>query len=310
MLDIAAISLNPAIDETIFVDNFQLDSVNRSKKSIIDVGGKGINVASFLNSSKLKVASYGFLGKENSSIFDMFLNKHNILNENIKIEGKTRVNLKIVDEINSITTDINQEGFYVEEKDLKELEEKLFSKKIANWYVFSGSLPLGVPEDIYKSWIEKAKKLGAKTALDSSKNSFKKALEAKPNLIKPNIDELGQIYNKKFENIKEVLEQIKKLSKEGIETICVSLGDKGALLLKDNSSFLAEAKKIKIVSTVGAGDAMLSGLIVADINNLSTIESIKLASAYSVSALQTIGPYLQDMNIIKLYAKNINAVSI
>lgn len=237
MLDIAAISLNPAIDETIFVDNFQLDSVNRSKKSIIDVGGKGINVASFLNSSKLKVASYGFLGKENSSIFDMFLNKHNILNENIKIEGKTRVNLKIVDEITSITTDINQEGFYVEEKDLKELEEKLFSKKIANWYVFSGSLPLGVPEDIYKSWIEKAKKLGAKTALDSSKNSFKKALEAKPNLIKPNIDELGQIYNKKFENIKEVLEQIKKLSKEGIETICVSLGDKGALLLKDNSLF-------------------------------------------------------------------------
>lgn len=308
MLDVLTITLNPAIDQTLKVNNFALDKVNRVKKIQNDPGGKGINVAAYLASSKLKVGATGFLGIDNPSLFKTIFRELKIKDKFIYVSGETRTNIKVVDEKSKTVTDINQAGFEIDENKLEKIEKTIFSKKLANWYVFSGSLPKGLDSDIYEKWILKAKELDIKVALDASGEALVNAVKAKPDLIKPNHHELAVLSSHEMLNSNDYISFSKKLIKEGIETVCVSMGEDGALIIKKDEAFHSIPASVNVKTTVGAGDAMLSGLILGEIKGLSTKESIKLATAYSMSAVQTVGPYLCNKDKIKEYCSGIKVV--
>jgi len=310
MLDVLTITLNPAIDQTVHIDDFKIDNVNRVNQIQNDPGGKGINVASYLASSNLKVGATGFLGIKNCKLFKNIFNILKIEDKFIYISGETRTNIKIVDNKNKTVTDINQSGFDISSTELAELEKVLFSKKEASWYVFSGSLPKGISSDIYKQWIEKAHKLGIKVALDASGDALSSALKSKPNLIKPNHIELSQIAAKDLTEISEFITYSNKLIEDGIETVCVSMGEEGALLIKKDEVYHSIPSKVDVNTTVGAGDAMLSGLILSEINEFSAMKSIKLATAYSMSAVETIGPYLSSKEKIEKYCDGVKIISL
>lgn len=311
MLDVLTITLNPAIDQTVYIDDFGVDKVNRVKTLQNDAGGKGVNVASYLASSQLNVGVTGFLGSKNSKVFEELFSKLDIDNRFVYLEDETRVNVKIVDKKNSTVTDVNQAGFEISLENLEKLEKLLFTKKEANWYAFSGSLPKGLSNDIYKKWIKKSHELGIKVALDASNEALISAVEAKPDLIKPNHYELAQLMktNKVYE-IDEVLQVSSKLIKDGIETVCVSMGEDGALIINKDEAYHAVALKAEVNTTVGAGDALLSGLIFSIIKEKSLKESIKIATTYSLSALKTVGAYLSNKEELEKLSNDVKIVQI
>ncbi len=311
MLDVLTVTLNPAIDQTVNINNFKIDSVNRVEKLQNSAAGKGVNVASYLASSNLKVGATGFLGSKNCEIFEEFFKKQNIENRFIYLDTQTRVNVKIVDPKNKTVTDVNQAGFEINDENLDKLEKILFSKKEASWYVFSGSLPKGIESNIYEKWINKAHELGIKVAFDASGDALINGIKAKPNLIKPNNHELSQLLSKNIScEIKEILPIAKDLINDGIETVCVSMGEKGSLIVNEKEAFHAVTLKAEVNTTVGAGDALLSGLVYSKINELSLEESIKLASTYSLNALKTIGAYLSSKEELKKLSNDLDVVPI
>lgn len=136
-------------------------------------------------------------------------------------------------------------------------------------------------------------------------------IKAKPNLIKPNNHELSQLLSKNIScEIKEILPIAKDLINDGIETVCVSMGEKGSLIVNEKEAFHAVALKAEVNTTVGAGDALLSGLVYSKINELSLEESIKLASTYSLNALKTIGAYLSSKEELKKLSNDLDVVPI
>ena len=141
-MKIATVTLNPAIDQTVRVDNFRPNRVNRALAIKFDASGKGVNVASFLADYGHDTIVTGFLGQESVDIFEQFFASKGIDNRFVRIPGNTRINVKVVDEINQQTTDINMPGQTPPQEAMNTLLqtiEQLASS--CDWFVLSGSLP-------------------------------------------------------------------------------------------------------------------------------------------------------------------------
>ena len=286
---ILTVTLNPAIDRTLFIPNFEAGEVNRVEKEFSNAGGKGVNVASLLSDFGFDLSVSGFLGKHNIQIFNELFNKKNINNKFIKIEGDTRTGIKIVNEVNKETTDINFPGAKPSLNDIENLIGILRENaEKYDWIVLAGSVPKGIDEAIYARIIKELKKYNVKIALDTSGNPLKKALLEAPDLIKPNIDELSELAGRKLDCNDEVLEEVNKLHANGIETVIISMGADGALFSKEGKIVHVQPGKVNLVSTVGAGDAMVSGTIAGILQGLSLDECAKLGTAFSMSALERI----------------------
>src|SRR6266567_5987959 len=151
---IATVTLNPALDQTVRVDRFCPNTVNYAQAMQFDAGGKGINVASFLADVGFTPTVTGFLGQDNVGIFEQFFAQKQIDDQFIRIPGSTRIGVKIVDEANQQTTDINMPGLPPPAVALSTLLETM--KHLAgscDWFVLSGTLPPGVPATTYATII-------------------------------------------------------------------------------------------------------------------------------------------------------------
>ena len=286
---ILTVTLNPAIDRTLFIPGFKAGEVNRVEQDYSYAGGKGVNVASLLSDFDFELSVTGFLGKDNIAVFEDLFEKKMIENCFVTIEGDTRTGIKIVNEVAKETTDINFPGAKPSSDDIETLI--LYLRNNAekfDWIVLAGSVPKGTSDDIYCRIINELKNLDVKIALDTSGKSLHKALLAKPDLIKPNIDELAELTGRELNNTSEIIEEINNLHNNGIETVIISMGADGALFSKDGSVFHAKPGEVNLVSTVGAGDAMVSGTIAGILLNYSIEDCAKLGTAFSMSALERI----------------------
>lgn len=287
---IITITLNPAIDKTVEIDDFKVGSVNRVSSIRVDAGGKGINVSKVVKSLGGASRAHGILAGKNGEFIKGYLDSLNIENDFIFIQGETRTNLKIIDRFNHNNTDINEPGNVVSLHDLTMVEENFFSAiNEESILILSGSTPAGVPKDIYGTWIKRAKQFGAKTILDADGELFKEGLMAGPYLVKPNIHELEMFYEKKLESIDEVIHAAKKIFEFGVERVVVSLGRDGALFVEKDNLVRAEGLKVPVRSTVGAGDSMVAALALAIEKRYSLEETVVLATAVSAANVMTSG---------------------
>ena len=194
---------------------------------------------------------------------------------------QTRTNLKIIDLATTEETEVNEPGPSISKSDLINLEENLLNNIIRdNLVVLAGSLPRGVPEDFYAQLIAKLQGKGVKVVLDTSGISLMKSLEAKPYLIKPNLDELEKLINKPLKDTDEVISAAKKLHQQGIEIIVVSLGGEGSIVVSDAGVLKIKAPKIEVASSVGAGDTLVGAISL----KLSQGKSLKEAIHYATAA--------------------------
>jgi 1-phosphofructokinase len=297
---IVTLSLNPAIDQTAVIANFTAGTVNRVEQEQSDPGGKGINVASFLAHVGLKVAATGFLGNANDSLFVQLFAAKGIEDRCVRVQGQTRVNIKILDPIGDRVTDINFPGLAVNAADLTRLMDALDALAgESDWFVLSGSIPAGVPDGIYDDLVRRLKARGKRVLLDGSGPAFALAIDASPDIVKPNIDELRELLGEPLASESEVLAGARTLIERGVGLVAVSMGGEGALFVERDHAVRAVPPRIKVRSTVGAGDAMVAGLLASTLRGFDLADRARLATAFSVGALGEIGPKLPAPSVIE-----------
>jgi len=281
---ITTLTLNPAIDRTVTIPGFTAGAVNRVERTSDRAGGKGINVAAALAEHGHAVAALGFLGRNNEAVFTAFFSGHGIEDGFVRLPGSTRVGIKITDPIRHETTDINFPGLTPTSIDLAALRSHL-AALTGGWCVLAGSLPPGVSASIYREFITTLKTRGVRTVLDSSGEALREALQAAPDIIKPNVHELEAHLGRALPTEADVIAAARELVAGGVKLVAVSRGADGACFVTADEVVVARPPSVAVHSTVGAGDAMVAGIIAAQLGNLSLADTARLATAFSLSAL-------------------------
>jgi len=299
---IATVSLNPAIDQTALVPNFAAGAVNRVEHEQSDAGGKGVNVASFLAQFGLSVAVTGILGENNIEPFVRLFAEKGIVDRFVRLPGLTRVNVKIVDERQDRVTDINFPGLSVGTADLARLNAAIDALAAdTGWFVLSGSVPEGVPNTVYADLVTSLKTRGKTVVLDASGPAFAAAIPTGPDVIKPNIEELQELVGRNLAGHGDIVAAAKQLIDRGIGLVAVSMGPDGALFVERGAAVLAVPPNITVKSTVGAGDAMVAGIVTATLRGLDLADRARLATAFSLGALGEIGPRLPPPDVVESF---------
>ncbi len=282
------VTLNPAIDRTLTIPGFKAGAVNRVEQASDRAGGKGINVASALAQNGHAVAALGFIGSANESIFTSFFGENDIEDRCLRLSGETRTGIKIFDPIYRETTDINFPGLPPSAADLDVLRGQIAALS-GGWCVLAGSLPPGVPVGIYPEFIGMLKRRGVRTVLDASGEALREALKAEPDIIKPNIHELEALLGRALPDQAAVIAAARGLVTDGVGMVVVSRGADGACFVTAHEAVTAVPPVVDVCSTVGAGDAMVAGIVAAQLRGLSLAECARLATAFSLAALTGMG---------------------
>jgi 1-phosphofructokinase family hexose kinase len=247
-----------------------------------------VNVASFLSDLDVQVTITGLLGTENSLIFEKLFCEKGIEDRCVRIPGQTRSGIKIVDETTQQTTDINLPGLLPPASAAAEVTRILDTfLQECSWLVLTGSLPPGIPEDFYAHIIEKASHAGVRTLLDTSGNALRLGLVAGAALVKPNLSELAEInpLTCDFDDEIRMTESAREVLNHEQQIIVVSLGERGSLYVTREEAFHAVPPSVQVISTVGAGDAMVAGLLAGISREYSVVDMLKLGTACSLSVI-------------------------
>lgn len=283
--DAVTITLNPAIDLTISIRDFRTGAVNRVAQSHSIPGGKGVNIATGLAREGFRAAATGFLGCENAGDFEAWFAEHGVKDFFVRIPGRTRTGIKITDPVRNETTDINFPGFSPSAADFETLLAQIDALE-GTWMTVGGSVPPGIDATVYRDLIPRLKSRGAKVLFDSSGDAMRFGIEAGPDIIKPNIHELEELTGSTLANEADVIEAARTLLAKGIGLVAVSMGGKGACFVTGGEEVIERAPQIEIKSTVGAGDAMVAGIITAQLRKLPLAECARLATEFSVALLK------------------------
>ncbi len=305
-MKIATITLNPAIDQTVRVDSFQTNTVNRGQSMQFHAGGKGVNVASFLADSGYSVAVTGFLGQDNAAIFEQFFASKHIDDHFMRLPGQTRTGVKIVDETNSQTTDINMPGLAPAPEAIDRLFHTIdLLAADCDWFVIAGALPPDVAMSMYATIITRLKQQGKLTVLDASGEALQHGILAGPTIAKPNIDELQQLVGYPLNGTADIEQAARQLLGNGIQLVVVSMGEQGAMFIDPNEAILAIPPAVHVKSTVGAGDAMVAGLIAGQVQGLSLPDCARLATAFALGRITQVGSQLPPPETLTSYFDHI-----
>jgi len=303
---IATVTLNPAIDMTVRVDGFQTNTVNRGQTMHFDAGGKGVNVASFLADYGQATAVTGFLGQENADLFEQLFARKRIDDQFVRIAGRTRIGVKIVDEAKQQTTDINMPGLHPPPEAMNTLLETI--ERLAasyDWFALSGNLPPGAPATIYATIISQLKRHGKQVVLDTSGEALREGARAGPTIVKPNVDELHQLTGQALAD-EAAIEQAARQLLGDIQLVVISMGERGALFVDAATTLMATPPAVQVKSTVGAGDAMVAGLIAGQIQGLSLPDCARLATAFSLGTITRLGSELPAPETLQMYSDQVS----
>lgn len=261
---ILTVTLNPAVDKTCNISRLILGEVNRLHTSLAVAGGKGVNVSKVLRTFHLPVMATGFLGGYAGKMIEDALEGMGVECRFVKTEGETRTNTNIIGE-DGYVTEVLEPGPVISDKEFNNFF-KAFTDclEICDMVVLSGSLPQGVPVDIYEKLTGICNMLGRKVFLDTSGEALKKGIEAKPYFIKPNHKEMEFLVGKKLSSEEEIIEEAKKLVEGGIKKVVVSLGAKGLIYVDEEQVLIEEAKKVKVKNTVGCGDSVVAAYVMSE----------------------------------------------
>lgn len=306
---ILTVTLNAAIDKTYTVNNFNINHVHRTTGISALPGGKGINVARILSTLGIETLATGFVGGYSGKFILDELEKQNLNNDFLQIQGESRTCINILDCRNATSTEILENGISISESD-----QKAFFTKFKNLcqkskvVVMSGSVPNGLSTDVYRKLTEIANANGAVTILDTNKDYLIEGIKGKPYMIKPNNEELGAAFGIKLNDEKDIEKVIEMCLKDGISTVVVSLGKKGSIVGSEKGFFRVCPPEIKAVNPVGCGDALVAGFAAGFSKGLDIKDTIKLATATATSNALHYGAGMVDkkevedfMNGIEIY---------
>lgn len=297
---IATVTLNPAFDLVGRLARIEIGEVNTVETLGLYPAGKGINVAKVLADLGTKLSVTGFLGEENQGDFVQSFTKNGVDDQFYRVAGKTRINVKIT-ETEADVTDLNFLGFEISEE-----EWEKFTAQTQNWesqfdlVAVCGSLPRGVSPEKFALWLETLHQQGLKVVLDSSNAALTAGLNAHPWLVKPNRRELEVWAGRALNSIEEVIVAAQELRAKGIENVIISMGEKGSVWINNEGVLQAQPPRCEnVVSTVGAGDSMVAGLIYGFSQGWDKAKTLAFASATSALAVSQSNVGISDKTALE-----------
>ncbi|NLM10980.1 MAG: 1-phosphofructokinase [Clostridiaceae bacterium] len=297
---ILTVTLNPAVDKTVYIENMKIGELNRVKAIRTDPGGKGINVSKALCSYGVEQKATGILAGMNGRYLLSLLEKFHFPKEFLMVSGETRVNLKIKDEKTNLVTEINETGPLIAKSNTEEFIKLLKEHLIkCDLIVLSGSLPDGMPSDFYAQCIRLASDMKVASILDADGEAFKFGCKALPYAIKPNLHEFERLTGKSFSNYREIRDEIKVIHETGIELVLVSLGKEGSVLSYRNKTYHASTLPVQVKSTVASGDSMVAALAYCIKKDIPLDETARITSAAGCLTAALDGSEMSEWKDIK-----------
>ena len=299
MAKVATITLNTAYDLVGRLKRIELGEVNTVETLGLFPAGKGINVAKVLKDLGVDVTVGGFLGEDNQGDFVTLFDKLGLQDKFQRVPGRTRINVKIT-ETDADVTDLNFLGYEISDSAWQQVVvDSLAYCKSFDIVAVCGSLPRGVTPDLFADWLKQLHQAGIKVVLDSSNAALAAGLSARPWLVKPNHRELEALIGHGLPTMNDIIAAAKKLKAQGIAHVIISMGANGSLWLSDEAIMQAQPPRCEhVVSTVGAGDSMVAGLIYGLINGFSQQETLAFASAVSAFAVSQSNVGISDRTLL------------
>ena len=261
-MNIITLTLNPAFDLHCYAEHFLPYHENVFTITARDAGGKGINVSRALTKNGVKNIAACILGSENGEEFLKMLKAEGLSLAAVTAEGRIRENITLHEKERKETR-ISFPGFACTPSVLSELRSAIGAIGEGSVYVFSGSVPVGLSEETIVSFLKGIKDTGAALVIDSRSVSLSSLIALKPMLIKPNREEAERALGISIDSIEDAANAARALQEKGIENVLLSLGDEGAVLASKEGVYHATAPKIKVLSTIGAGDSTIAGFLCA-----------------------------------------------
>ena len=273
---IYTLTLNPAIDYYMSIENFQLGSLNSLEEGYTLPGGKGINVSKALKNFSVESKALGFVGGFTGDYIKKHLNEYEIESDFIELQENTRINIKL--KTKDSETEIAGKSPTISKENVEELLKKFGEIKKDDVVILSGSVPNSISKSIYADIIKLLPK-DCKVILDTRGLPFVEGLKEGVFLTKPNNHELEEFFNRKLNNIEEIIQAGKDLQALGSKNVLISLGKDGSILITEKEVYIGNAPQGKLISSVGAGDSMVAGVVYGIAKGMTLEDSYKYGIA-------------------------------
>ena len=257
---IYTVTLNPSIDYIVRLDKLVTGITNRTTEEEYYYGGKGINVSLVLAELDLDSTAYGFVAGFTGKAIENGIRNDHIITDFIKLkEGISRINVKIKA---GEETEINCQGPHIDERELERLLQKIDRIASDDTLILAGSIPKTMPDDVYERMMERIRFKNVRIVVDATNKLLVNSLKYKPFLIKPNRQELSEIFGVEVKTEEDIVHYAKELQKMGARNVLISLGGDGAMLIdEEGNKHKAGVLKEKVLNTVGSGDSMVAGFV-------------------------------------------------
>ena len=289
---ITTICMNPCFDRTVEVDTLQISRVNRIRNARDDLGGKGINVAVVAGRLGLDVQCIGIMGTEGSAELCGLMDREGLRHRFLTVPGRVRTNMKIYSRDGQGVTELNEPGAAVDESILNDFFDLTRQETSGSEIVvITGSLPPGCPEGTYRNLMNALD--GKKCILDTEGKELELAAKgARPYLIKPNLRELETTLGIELRTIRAIRDAALLFIRLGVEHAVVSMGEMGAMYVSEKKTLFAPALRIEAKSTVGAGDAMIGGMLMGYEKTGDMAKAFRYGIAAGAASVMTEGTQL------------------
>lgn len=312
---IYTITLNPALDRTIWVERIKDDVSNRIVKEDNYAGGKSIDVSRVLKNLGVDNIALGFVGGFAGRELEGRLLNAGIQTDFVRVAGETRTNIIIHETATGKQIIFNAQGPEVKPDELMQLVEMVERLPSPQFVTIGGSLPRGLSPEVYRKIITLAKRCEcggckAKAVLDVDGEALRIGIEAQPNVIKPNIHELSQLVGKELRGTEEVLAASREIHQKGVEFVLVSMGPRGILLAAEGEEYVAVPPAVDVKNTVGAGDSSVAGFVYGMVNSLGLDESLAYAAAAGTATTMRQGTALATKEDIEMLLPQVKLKSL
>jgi len=293
-MSILTLTVNPCIDKSSSIENVVPERKLRCEKPKYEPGGGGVNVSRAIHKLGGTSTAVYLAGGPVGRMLDMLLEHENITYERQTIEGLTRQNLIVYERATQQQYRFGMPGPHVREEEWKQCLKQISQiNSTPKYVVASGSLPPGVPENFYGKVAQLAKDMNAGLILDTTGAPLRLAVEEGVYMIKPNLRELKALAAKELDEESHQVALARQIIQKGqSETVVVSLGAAGALLVWRDGCERLRAPTVPIRSKVGAGDSMVAGMVLALDRGESLLSAVRFGVAAGAAAVMTGGTEL------------------
>ena len=289
---ITTIYLNPCFDKTVNVENLQTGQVNRIRDTRVDLGGKGINVAVVASRLGLDVQCIGIMGENGSTELTAMMDREGLKHRFMTVPGHVRTNMKVYSLDGQGVTELNEPGSPLNQEILEQFtaiaEE---ATRDSNMIVMTGSLPPGCPEGTYRNLMKALE--GKKCILDTEGRELEMAAKGgHPFLIKPNLREMEATLGIELRTMRAIRDAALLFIRLGVQHSVVSMGAMGAMYISAEKTLFAPALRVETKSTVGAGDAMIGGMLLGYEVEKDMAKAFRYGIAAGAASVMTEGTQL------------------